>query len=141
MAPCRPWSSRRGAASVPDERVVVTRQRPETITIHATAVADGLLVVSEPYAWGWNASVDGNEVAVLRTNHALRGVPLAAGDHTVVLSYEPRSLAVGLRVTGAADPGAGRRLGPGPSSTGSAALDGRFVGRADSRNRRAVLLL
>ena len=58
--------------------------------------------MSEPYAKGWNAYVDGEEVGVLRTNHALRGVPLTAGDHTVVLKYEPRSLAVGLGVTGGA---------------------------------------
>ena len=92
----------RGPTGVPDERVVVTSLLPETITIRSTSVADGFLVVSEPYAEGWNAYVDGEEVDVLRTNHALRGVPLAAGDHTVVLKYEPKSLAVGLRVTGAA---------------------------------------
>jgi hypothetical protein len=100
--PVPPLERPRDAASAADERVVVTRERPESLTIRATAAADGFLVVSEPYAWGWTAYVDGNEVAVLRTNHALQGVPLAAGDHTVELRYEPISLAVGLPVTGGA---------------------------------------
>jgi hypothetical protein len=91
-----------GATGSPADRVVVTGELPESVTIQATAVADGLLVVSEPYEWGWDAYVDGEKVAVLRTDHALQGVPLAAGDHTVVLRYEPRSLAVGLWITGAA---------------------------------------
>jgi len=82
------------------ERVVVDQENPETIRINVTATADGLLVVSEPYASGWNAYLDGERVEILRTNHALRGVPVPAGDHTVVMRYEPRSLTIGLWTTG-----------------------------------------
>jgi hypothetical protein len=102
IPPIRVPGRSRGPTSVSDGPVVVTINSPETITIQATAGADGLLVVSQPYATGWHASVDGRAVAVLRTNHALQGVPLAAGVHTVILHYDPQALAVGLPVTGAA---------------------------------------
>jgi len=95
-----PGAGRRG--SVPGEQVVVTASAPESMTIQATAVTDGLLVVSAAHAEGWNAYVDGERVEILRTNHALQGVPLPAGEHVVELKYEPRSLTIGLRVTGAA---------------------------------------
>lgn len=82
------------------EGVVFLQSEPETIVMSATARADGLMVVSEPYASGWNAYVDGRKVEILRTNHALRGVPIPAGDHLVVMKYEPKSLRIGLWTTG-----------------------------------------
>jgi len=93
-------------AAAPDdgrgERVVVDQENPETIRMNVTATADGLLVVSASYADGWTAYVDGERVDVLRTNHALQGVPLRAGEHEVVLKYEPTSLRIGLWSTGLA---------------------------------------
>ncbi|MBA2247743.1 MAG: YfhO family protein, partial [Chloroflexia bacterium] len=89
-------------ASVPGEQVVVTASAPESLTLQATAVTDGLLVVSASYANGWNAYVDGERVELLRTNHALQGVSLPAGEHEVELRYEPAELTTGLRITGVA---------------------------------------
>jgi uncharacterized membrane protein YfhO len=63
------------------------------------ATAPGLLVVSEVYAAGWVASVDGAPVPILPTDHALRGIPLPAGEHTVELFYEPPALRLGLLVS------------------------------------------
>jgi len=88
--------------SGPGDKVVVTKTAPERIELRAEASAPGLLVLSEVYAEGWNAYVDGERVEVLRTNHALRGVPLPAGEHAVVVKYEPRSLRIGLWSTGLA---------------------------------------
>jgi hypothetical protein len=82
------------------ESAHVTRYDPEAITIAARAAAPGLLVVSEIYASGWRAYVDGERVDVLPTNHALRGVPLPAGEHTVELRYEPLPLRLGLAISG-----------------------------------------
>jgi hypothetical protein len=82
--------------------VTVTGYHPESITFSTRSAGDGLLVVSESWFEGWNAYVDGEQVDVLRTNHAMRGVPLSAGEHTVVMKYEPRLLTIGLWSTGAA---------------------------------------
>lgn len=86
---------------VEGESVTVVSQEPEKLTMRATAVADGLLVVSAAYADDWNAYVDGQQVDVIRTNHALQGVALSAGTHTVEMRYEPRALQIGLWSTGA----------------------------------------
>lgn len=80
----------------------VIGRSPERMTIEAEAAADGLLVISEIYEKGWVASVDGDPVDILRTSHALRGVPLTAGAHTVELRYEPEPLRVGMWISGTA---------------------------------------
>jgi hypothetical protein len=80
----------------------VLAYEPDRITLAANATAPGLLVISEVYAPGWRAFVNGREAPVLPTDHALRGVPLPAGEHTVELRYEPLSLRVGLIITGLA---------------------------------------
>ncbi len=92
------------AVSVPPdpaaESARVTRYEPDAITIAANAAAPGLLVVGEVYAAGWRAYVDGKPADVLPTDHVLRGVPIPAGEHTVELRYELRSLQLGLLVSG-----------------------------------------
>ncbi len=57
-------------------------------------------MISAAYSDGWNAYVDGEQVDILRTNHALQGIPVAAGTHTIELKYEPRSIEIGLWTTG-----------------------------------------
>jgi len=91
--------------SGPGDEVTIISHEPERIEIAARSRSAGLLVVSEVYAEGWNAYVDGERIDILRTNHALRGVPLPAGEHTVVMKYEPRSLTIGLWSTGLASVG------------------------------------
>ena len=92
-----------GAAdgSAPESARVVAYE-PDRLRIATEADAPGLLVVSEIYESGWRAFVDGASVAVLPTDHALRGILLPAGEHTVELRYEPWSLRVGLPISGVA---------------------------------------
>jgi hypothetical protein len=82
------------------DSAVVLANEPERLVLEVSAAADGLLVVSQPFANGWTAYVDGNRVDILRTNHALQGVPVSAGEHEVVLKYEPEALEIGLWSTG-----------------------------------------
>jgi hypothetical protein len=84
------------------DTATLVRYAPESMTIATSSTADGFLVVSDPYASGWNAYIDGEKTEIIRTNHALRGIALPAGEHTVEIRYEPRSLEVGLIVTGSA---------------------------------------
>jgi hypothetical protein len=83
-----------------DERVTVTTDGGDALTAEVRAMAPGLVVFSEAYADGWRAEVDGQPVEILRTDHALRGVPVSAGAHPIVLRYEPASLRIGLWVSG-----------------------------------------
>jgi hypothetical protein len=87
------------AQGAPADMVSISSYENEEIALRTNSSADGLLVLSEMYVEGWNAYVDGEKADILRTNHTLRSVPLPAGEHEVVLKYEPRSLTIGLWTT------------------------------------------
>jgi len=72
------------------------------LKVHADA--DGVLVLSETYEEGWHAHVDGDKAPVDEAYGVVRAVPITAGDHTVVLTYDPWSLRYGfyLSLLGAA---------------------------------------
>ncbi|MGI8484456.1 MAG: YfhO family protein, partial [Thermomicrobiales bacterium] len=82
-----------------EDSVQITGRSGDQLTAKATTSASGLVVFSEIYAKGWNAYVDGKQVDVVQTNHALRGVPVDAGTHKVELRFKPRSLQIGLWIT------------------------------------------
>jgi hypothetical protein len=81
------------------ESATVTRYEPERIEIAVTAAADGVLVVSDTYSRGWQATVDGKSAEIYPTNLALRGIPVSQGTHSVVLSYRPPWLYPGLVIS------------------------------------------
>jgi hypothetical protein len=58
--------------------------------------ANAILVFSEVYYPGWRAYIDGQEVPILRANHAFRAIELPAGKHQVELKYVPLSFFIGL---------------------------------------------
>lgn len=64
------------------------------------AAGPGLLVLSETYAPGWRAAVNGRPTPVLRANYTFRAVPLISpGENVVELTYRPASAAVGTWVS------------------------------------------
>lgn len=70
------------------------------MTIRTTSSAAGLLVVSEIAYPAWRAYVDGEPVPLYTADHALRAVPVPAGEHTVELRYESAALRAGLAISG-----------------------------------------
>jgi hypothetical protein len=77
----------------------VIAYEPERIVVRVTGQAPGLLVLSEVYHPAWRAAIGGQETHVLVANHALRAVPVPAGNHTVELRYESGALHLGLAVS------------------------------------------
>ena len=61
------------------DTATITRYSPDEITIQATTDAPGLLVLSETWDAGWQATVNGAEATVYRANHTLRAVAIRAG--------------------------------------------------------------
>ena len=104
MSPIRQAGTIRGQTpqQVTGSTATVTDRSPDSMTIRADAVEDGLLVVSEIYEQGWVAYVDGEPVEIVRTNQAFRGVPLTAGEHIVEFRYESQPLTIGLWISGTA---------------------------------------
>jgi hypothetical protein len=86
------------AGSEPE--VTVSGMTPDGMTLDVSQSGEGLLVVSEIYSENWHATIDGEEVDVLQTDHALLGIPVGPGDHTIDLRYEPESLTLGLWISG-----------------------------------------
>lgn len=82
------------------EFVDIIEHGDDSMRARVHAEAPGLVIFSESYARGWNAYVDGSRVDILRTNHAMRGVPISPGGHTIEMRYEPAELTVGVWTTG-----------------------------------------
>ncbi|MGC4120802.1 MAG: hypothetical protein QM765_40750 [Myxococcales bacterium] len=80
----------------------VASRRPRQLEIDVDACGRGLLVVSDAWYPGWQASIDGADAPVLRTDLLVRGVPVPAGRHRVVLRFAPTSFAVGAGLSFAA---------------------------------------
>jgi hypothetical protein len=74
--------------------VTITAYQPEQVTLRASG--PGVLVLADAYYPGWEATVSGQSVPVLRANIMFRAVVLPPGEHEVQFTYVPRSLALGL---------------------------------------------
>jgi hypothetical protein len=77
----------------------IVERTANTMRITTTLDKPGLLVVSESYAPGWQAYVDGQPAPVVPTDVFLRGVYVDAGRHEVQLVYAPRSFTIGLAIS------------------------------------------
>ena len=58
-------------------------------------------MLADSYDPGWQARVNGKRAPILRVNGLFRGLYLPEGAHTVVFTYTPASVTIGLLVTGA----------------------------------------
>jgi hypothetical protein len=84
------------------DRATVTEYDADGISLKTATGAPGLLVLSEAYYPAWKAYVDGEPVPLYVADHALRAVPVPAGEHSVELRYESWTLQTGLAVSLAA---------------------------------------
>jgi hypothetical protein len=79
-----------------DGRVRFVERQPTRLSLEVDSDSDGILVLSEIYYPGWQATVDGREVPILRANTVLRAVPITAGTHRVGMIFRPWTLSAGL---------------------------------------------
>jgi membrane protein YfhO len=59
----------------------------------------GMVIFSETWAPGWQATVDGKSASVYEANTFLRGVIVEGGKHRVTLVYRPKSVYIGAALT------------------------------------------
>jgi hypothetical protein len=74
---------------------VTLQDGPNKVTIHASLERPGYLVLADTWYPGWCATVDGEDVELLRANYVFRAVLLGAGDHVVRMLYQPLWLRAG----------------------------------------------
>jgi hypothetical protein len=85
------------AAPAPDavESAAIVRDDPERVDVAVTVAAPALLVLGDAWGDGWEATVDGRAVPVLRADHAFRAVAVTPDARGVVFRYAPPTLRVG----------------------------------------------
>jgi len=88
------WSDSPAQFTPADSTRIVT-YRPNYIKVNVRTTSKGLLVLTDTYAPGWKACVDGHPVPVYIANHAFRAVVVPNGHHQVEFVYRPWSFYVG----------------------------------------------
>ena len=70
--------------------ITLTEYRPNQLTYNFKADKDQLTVFSEIWTSnGWKLWIDGQEHPLLRANYLLRAALIPAGQHEIVMRYEP----------------------------------------------------
>lgn len=83
---------------VPDSSasVEITKYNANQIKAEISRSEPGFMVLGEIwYPPGWNATLNGEEIQMLRTNYALRGFEIPAGNHVFEMKMEPLWYSVG----------------------------------------------
>ena len=82
------------------DTIVLTAYTPNELRYHYKTSADRLAVFSEIYyPDGWKAKVDGTPVEVLRADWTLRAATLPAGEHDLVMRFDPDSYRIGANIS------------------------------------------
>jgi hypothetical protein len=108
----------------PSATVSMVAYTPVEVRVHVGTAEDGLLVLTDAYYPGWRAYVDGSEQPILRGDMLFRTVEVPAGEHDVVIRFEPSTVQLGGALSAAAVLGGfvllviGRRLAPRRSKVG-----------------------
>jgi hypothetical protein len=93
------------SAASPGDQVQVDAFAPGHLSISTSNTHGRFLVVSEVWHGGWRAAIDGRPAPVHRTNLAMLGLTVPAGQHKVELTFQPLrwkpSLAISLATAAA----------------------------------------
>lgn len=88
------WKEILGESKVQtDGTVTLTSYAPDELTYEAKSKDGGVIVFSEIYYPGWTATIDGEPAKVGRADYVLRALNVPAGEHEIVLSFHPTSIA------------------------------------------------
>jgi hypothetical protein len=79
--------------------VSLTAQTPLESTWAVHASAPSVFTLADTDYPGWIALVDGQPTPIYQANGAFRAVYLIAGDHTVIIRYQPQSLSNGAVIS------------------------------------------
>lgn len=79
---------------------IIERYAPDRVEIRATASSPAILVLTDTFAPGWIATVDGVETPIHQVDLAYRAVAVPAGVSHIVFTYRPWFTYAGLAVAG-----------------------------------------
>ena len=82
------------------DSIVLTEYAPNELRYHYRLSAPRAAVFSEIwYPYGWTAQADGEAVDLFRTDWTLRGAVLPAGEHDLVLRFDPPSYRISSNIS------------------------------------------
>jgi len=84
-------------ATAPEVRFRV--YEPNRVILDVRTEADGLLVLTDNYAPGWQAFLDTKPIPIYIADHAFRAVVVPAGQHRVEFVYRPPSFYAGATLS------------------------------------------
>ena len=70
----------------------LTSYEPNRLVYETSSAKDGVVVFSEIYYPGWQATIDGQPVDIARADYILRAMNVPAGKHTIEMWFDPQSL-------------------------------------------------
>jgi hypothetical protein len=79
----------RAAPAATKAAVVLERYLPDSLVLHFEAPRDGWLLVTDRWAFGWTARVNGTPVRVEGANFLFRGVLVRGGPNRIEFTYRP----------------------------------------------------
>ena len=80
--------------------ITVEKNADGAIALRVTGMPrPGYLLVTDAWAPGWEAAIDGRPATVLRADHIFRAVRLPGGDAAVTLTYRPGSFTAGAWIS------------------------------------------
>ena len=88
------FRSQLGEAKEQDSTSIVrlTAYEPNQLTYDVRSATGGIVVFSEIFYPEWTATVDGKTAELGRVNYVLRALQVDKGHHTVVLTFDPKSV-------------------------------------------------
>ena len=85
-----------------DADATIAVDEPRRVEVDVAARTPAVLVLSDHWYPGWEATVNGAPTPILRAYHALRAVQVPAGKSLVRFDYRPRSFRIGLTLAAVA---------------------------------------
>lgn len=72
----------------------LTNYEPNRLIYRTSSPKDGVVVFSEIYYPGWQATIDGRPADIARADYILRAMNVPAGEHTLEMWFDPKSIHV-----------------------------------------------
>jgi uncharacterized membrane protein YfhO len=94
-----PGTSPAVQGSGPAGRVEITERQPNKVRLTAHLSRPGYVVLLDRYDSNWHASMDGEEVPVLRANQLFRAVYAEPGQHVIAFYYRQQGLLAGMLIS------------------------------------------
>jgi hypothetical protein len=78
--------------TLPADPATIIEYHQTKIVLEGTAASAGLLILGDGYHPGWQATLNGEAVPVIKANYVQRGVVLPPGPYQVVIYFAPAAL-------------------------------------------------